>query len=237
MLGKLLQRQSLLTGLLMVDLSLQPNTPEKLYGLSTNLDEIPTLTSRLDQVTARLEQLPIEDMVNDFGATVASLKALVSSPDLQRLVGTTSATMESLNRTLVAIQRLETHIENQALLAHTGQTLDAVQQAADKTGAAMDHVGQLTAENSATLKSLRDSLGEVGAAARSLRELSGRDSTTVWQLEQTAHELENTALSLRQLSDTVERKPDVLIWGRRNTSQAANDHATLTPTTPQPEHP
>ncbi|MBB4846250.1 paraquat-inducible protein B [Paucibacter oligotrophus] len=229
-----LQSQSLLTGLLMVDLSLQPKTPERLYGLSNEMGEIPTLPSRFDQMTARLEQLPIEDMIADLGSTMAALKTLVNSPELKTLIGNAGGTMASLKRTLVAIERLELQIEKQAVLPRAAESLAAMQQAADKTGAAMDSLSQLSAENSSTLKSLREGVAEVGAAARSLRDLSTRDSTAVWQLEQTARELENTALSLRQLSDTVESKPEVLIWGRKSKPAAEAPPSTQNRKAEQP---
>lgn len=210
-----LQSQSLLTGLLLVDLSLQPNTPEKLYALNNEMGEIPTLPSRFDQMTARLEQLPVEEMVADLGSTMRAIKVLVNSPELKSVIGNAGGTLDSLKRTLKAIERLELHIEQQRVLPQATESLAAMQQAAGKTGAAMENLSQLTAENSATLTSLRKGLDEVAAAARSLRELTGRDSTAVWQLEQTVRELENTAQSLRQLSDAVEAKPDALIWGRK----------------------
>ncbi|MDC8785882.1 MlaD family protein [Roseateles koreensis] len=210
-----LQSQSLLTGLLMVDLSLQPSTKEKLYALSNEMGEIPTLPSRFDQVTARLEQLPIEEMISDLGSTMRAVKILVNSPELKAAVGSVSGTLLGLKRTLAALERLELNAEAQGVLPQAKQTMLQLQQTADKTGTAMDSVAELTSENSNTLKSLRASLEEVSAAARSLREITARDSTAVWQLEQTARELENSAVSLRQLSDAVEARPDVLIWGRK----------------------
>ena len=210
-----LQSQSLLTGQLMIELSIKPNSPERVFGLRPNITEIPTLTSRFDQLSARLEQIPIEDLMADLSSAIASFKATLSSPALREGIEGLAPTMKGARQSLNKLNLALDEMNRQHVMAQAGQSFKSMQEAANRTGDAMDKFRALSEENSATQQSLRAGITEIGAAARSIRQLTARDSDTVWQLEQTARELEQTSLGLRNLSESLAQRPEQLIWGRK----------------------
>jgi len=78
-----LQTQSILTGLLMVNLDFLPNTPVRLVGTDPKQLEIPTIPTTLEEWSNKLEKLPIEQIFNKLASSLERVEKIVNSPELE----------------------------------------------------------------------------------------------------------------------------------------------------------
>ncbi len=102
-----LQTGSFLTGELFVELNFDPGTPARLVGVS-ELPELPTvpsklraLTTRVERIIAKLEGLPLENLVEGAVGVVDEARALLKRVDpmathLERTLGNADKTMASI---------------------------------------------------------------------------------------------------------------------------------------------
>jgi paraquat-inducible protein B len=82
-----LEIQSLLTGLLYVDLNFYPNYEARLTGLNyKDYPEVPAIPTTVDEVKGALEEvvkkvkdMPLDSMVRDLSATLAEIRLIVAS--------------------------------------------------------------------------------------------------------------------------------------------------------------
>jgi paraquat-inducible protein B len=192
-----LQSQSLVTGLLFVQVDFFPDTPIN-YALPQPSDpiEIPTVPTALEQAQSAAREI-IEELRNvKFGPMVQSaqeaveqVKVLVSSPALHAAIDGLPGTMKSLDEAIASMRHLSDELHGQvaplsrrldSTLANADQTLITVRGAAGTAntilspGSPLDH-------------DLRDALRQVSDAAR----------------------------ALAQLADFLERNPSALLYGKQ----------------------
>jgi len=184
-----LASQSLLTGLLYVSLNFDTDAapPGKSFGES-EYPEIPTVPSRVEQVA---------QTANDI---FKKLQAL----NWQGLFDSISETMDGLSR-LVADR------ETQELTRHLNDTLETIQELAQTLD---DEIGPLTSEIQSVGKGLRTSLEKIDATVGELQAVVDPESPIFYELSTTLRELEKAARAIRSLSDSIDRNPSQLIFGK-----------------------
>ena len=191
-----LEVQSILTGLLYVDLDFRPDQPSRLTGLGfRGLQEIPSVPPTVDEVLATLEatvrkfgDLPIDRLVSEWVATLSELRQLLSSEETHR---SQLALARALESAAVLMARLDRQLP--PLITH----LDGISQ-------------KLEQRLPPLLETARTSLGRAGDAADEVGELAGTDS----ELRASLREIHRAAAALRGLSETLERHPETLLFGR-----------------------
>lgn len=183
-----LQTESLLTGLLFVQLDLLPDTPAEFVGLDKSLLEIPTLPTTLEQIQTtvrrvleRLEKIDFDELTDNLEETVASLNKLLSSPVIEE-------TIASLDETLTSVRRL-----SDTATAEIEPLVDSFTGTSDRA---------------------RQTLEELEATLKSTRSVLAPDSPLAYQLARTLEEFSLAARSVRDLANTLERNPSVLLRGR-----------------------
>jgi paraquat-inducible protein B len=124
-----LQTESLLTGLLFVQLDISPSTsPEtpprgSLIDPKTGLLEIPTVPTTLQEVSStarkaidKLAELPLDQMLRDFEETLIGINRLVNAPAVY-------AAIDNANITFTEMQHLVQHADQQVTLLGSGATM------------------------------------------------------------------------------------------------------------------
>ena len=165
-----LQTESLLTGLLFVQLDFYPSASleapprESLIDPKTGLLEIPTVPTTLQEVshTARkaldkLAELPLEQMLRDFEATLSGINRLVNTPEVLEVI-------HNANVTLTEMQHLVQHADQQltlvgsratTILGGLDQLVTGLQQVAQSAQQVVQHadkqLGQVAANTSTAL--------------------------------------------------------------------------------------
>ncbi|MEW6269290.1 MAG: MlaD family protein [Thermodesulfobacteriota bacterium] len=183
-----LASQSLLTGLLYVSLDYEADAPPARLQAKSGYPEIPTVPSRVEQVAQTAQDI------------FKKLQAL----DWQGLFDSISATMDGL-RDLVADR------ETQNVTKQLNDTLQSVQELTRRLDGKIDPIASdledLAASARVALRSIDATMGDV-------RSMIEPESPLAYELSHTLHELSLAARSIRALTDSIDRDPSQLIFGR-----------------------
>lgn len=231
-----LATQSLLTGLLYVDLDLAPARAAALAGRAASaaseggLPLIPTEPTRLQTLQAQLENLDLAQIGQDLAAVAASARQLMAEPGSRQALARTAQAAQAVQS---LVQRLEREVgplaraaeatlaESRSAVRQIAPAAQQVGSAAAQIGAAASHVAaaanQLQALASAgtpMVGSLQRSADELARTAAVLREAAGEDSALRLDGARALQDVSRAARSLRELGDLLERHPDALLRGR-----------------------
>ena len=193
-----LVRQSVLTGLLNVELTFRPGAEVSRVGDAT-LPEVPTVPGDLEALTRQIQTLDIAALVHSLQRTVESADALLNNAELKQGLRTLPQVLASLKRSLDTIER-EVGASSGALQ----QTLGSVRALAANTDR----------EISTTAAALRETLDRADAtldAAHALVDPRGHNAVEV---RRAIDDLAATSARLRNLVERVDRDPSVLVRGR-----------------------
>ena len=197
-----LQLQSLLTGQLFIQLDFNPGTPVELVG-DERYPEIPTIRTPIEKITKKLEDFPVEQVMNNLISTSEGIKRLVNSPELHQSI-------RSLNETLENINRLVKSPELQKSIASLHAALDDLASLARTIDGRFD---PLVSEMQATLLETRGAMMQARATLESAQHLAS-DQKLLYALDNALAEITAAARSVRDLTDFLERQPQSLLRGK-----------------------
>jgi paraquat-inducible protein B len=191
-----LNAQSLVTGLLFVQLDFRPDTPANfVLPPGSKYTEIPTVPTALEQVRSaaehvmrRLDQLDVEGIVRSVTEAVDGVNRLVNAPALKATIESLPETVANVNKAIGSVRDLTTRLDTQAepFLASLKTTSDRTNEALDQMRTTLQTV-QVFIDPTSPLAS------QISAA---LQELTG------------------AARSVRLLADYLERNPSALVRGK-----------------------
>ena len=231
-----LQIQSMVTGQLVVQLDFHPDAPLKLHGLEEfNLPkdtiEIPTIQSGLQQLTKKIEQIPLDQIVDDLRSSLKGINDLVSSPEIAKTLQYLEQTMKDARNLLrhidekvdpLAAQVDQTLKDAQVLLKNVDQRVDplaaSLTQTSDSARKLANNVnrriGPVQADLTETTKEFRAALNAAEGALESVDDMVDENSEFRFQLDTFLSEITMMARSLRAFADYLERNPDALLRGK-----------------------
>jgi paraquat-inducible protein B len=192
-----LQSQSLVTGLLFVQIDFFPETPVN-YVVPQPSDpmEIPTVPSALEQASTaareiidELRSIKFGPMVDQASQALTSINTLVSSPALHQTVDELPGTVKDLRTTVASMQHL-----------------------ADELRGAVE---PLTKRVDVTLSGADRALGTVRETADTARVLIAPGSPLDHDLRSTLRDISDAARAMAQLADYLERNPTALLYGKQ----------------------
>ncbi|MDO6386277.1 MlaD family protein [Uliginosibacterium sp. 31-12] len=204
-----LASQSMLTGQLYIDLDLLPDKPLVYRAPTKRLPEIPTVVSPVQEIAQKLQQVDLESLLKDMAAIVESARDFVRSPELR-------TSLAKVDASLGAMQGVSQQLEQRIgpLADKLDKSLDSIVLNMDKMGIASDGLASMSAQSAAPMESLTQAADELRRTAATLSELAGMGGPALHEAGQTLRELRGTAQSLQELSDTLERQPNALLFGR-----------------------
>jgi paraquat-inducible protein B len=205
-----LQTQSLLTGLLFVEVNFHRNKPLNLTGLNyKNLPELPSVPSTEDQlkntadeILTQFRQLPITDIAKDLTITLKEVRNMMTSDDLKKnRVALTNTLVEteqliaSLNRNLVPLltNMNNTVTDTRTMMQGFSRDIKPILISTEK---ALNTATNLLLESNRTLSSM---------------EAITLPDGPLWQSLETVR---SAALSTKNLTDYLELHPDSIIYGK-----------------------
>ena len=235
-----LATQSLLTGLLYVDLDIEPARAAGLApapAAATAMPAIPTEHTQLQTLQAQLQALDLQQIGRDLAAVAASTRELLADPQARRALVDTAAAAQALTQ---LAQRLDREIgplaraadrtltESQRALQQWAPVARQVAAAASQVGAAGAQLGSAAAQvgsaaaqvqvlvtaGTPLVADLRQTATELGRSAATLREAAAEDSVLRLNADRALQDLARAARSLGELSNLLERHPDALLRGR-----------------------
>jgi paraquat-inducible protein B len=205
-----LSMESLITGMLYVDLDVFPGTPAH-FVLPPNatFQEIPTRQTEFEQVqkqlgeiVARLSKVNFPQLIQSMVAMTDAVRNLANSPQLQEAISQIEITTRTLDRAAQSAQRMADTIRSQVV--PLAQSLRGSSEAATQTlrqaQAAMVAAQQAFVEANATFKEAKAVLDPA--------------SPITYQLRKTLEDISGAARSTRELADYLSRNPSAILRGR-----------------------
>lgn len=207
-----LEMQSLLTGLLYVDLDVhQDNEPVFIDLKYKGMLEVPSVPTTADvirttaeEVLAKLRNLPLEQIVQDFADSMNEIKDLLASDEVKQSRVALAKTLEGMDKTVATLNRnLEPMLKDTTLLVRDTRTM--VKDIRRDIGPVMASADKTLSAATAALEKTQESMADVGDAF-------GPESA----FNETLESLRDASRSIRNLTDYLERHPESLISGKAN---------------------
>jgi paraquat-inducible protein B len=204
--------ESFVTGQLVIDLDMHPESKAVFRGQNPPYPEIPSIPSGIQQVMQRIEaflnnvqeNVPLDRVAQDLMSAIRGFNELVNSPDLKAAIAganklvNSSDTQElpaSLKGTLAELQAATR--DARALIGHVDQRIDP---ALERAVPVMEQLQGMLREGEAVLALTRGQLES--------------HPETAAQLASAVQELERSARAIRILVDSIERQPEALLRGK-----------------------
>jgi len=210
-----LNAQSLVTGLLFVQLGFYPEIPPAFeLPRDSKIAEIPTMPTAMEQVQTaaenvfrKLQEVHVEELVKSVTQAVDTIKGVVAAPELKEAVQALPATVANLNQTMTSLRELSVRLD-----AKSGPLLDSLKGASDKAGPLLDSLKGTSEKGGATIDQARETL-------QSVQQFVEPESPLSTQLTGSLQEVAEAARALRLLASLLERNPSVLVRGKEVAGQ------------------
>ncbi len=205
-----LAMESLLTGLLYVDLDMHPGTPAHLVlPPNSSFQEIPTLPTEFEQfqqnfsrVMAKLGQIDFPGAIQSMVRMTDAIRDLVQSPRLQITVDRLEQATRSLEAAARSAQRMSDTIRTEVVPLSR-----SLQGASNNTAETMRQAR-------AAMIAAQHAFDQAQSAFVEARAMLDPASPVTYQLSKALQEISEAARSTRELADFLRRNPSALIRGR-----------------------
>jgi paraquat-inducible protein B len=197
-----LMSQSLLTGQKYVDFDFQPDEPARFSGLHPRYPELPTTPTAMEKLGDKAEaflnklaELPLDQMLDNLQATLASARKLLESADLQGALAGARKGAAEIAPTLE---------QARAALADARKLVDTLDGEVKTTASEARETIRRTRE---TLDRVERTIGTLDTTVR------GADDARV-RASQSLDELDHTLKALRNLVDYIQTHPEAVVLGK-----------------------
>ncbi|WP_445946552.1 MlaD family protein [Shewanella sp.] len=199
--------QSLLTGLLYVELDFYPNTPIHLRGEQDNLLELPTIATGFELFSQDFQSIDFKGLVNNLDKLTQQLSQIATSGQIQRTLTSFDTAAKAVETTASEFNHTQASLEKNA---------QVVLERLDKLLLQISHdEPKLVQSVDASLNELRATLSSLDKLAFEASSTLGQDSALVIQFHQTLEEVSRSARALRSLSETLDEQPESLLRGKQ----------------------
>ncbi len=205
-----LQTQSLLTGLLYVEVNFFRGESLRLTGINfKDLPELPSVPTTVDQLKStademlgKFRQLPIEDIVKDLAVTLKEIKEIATSDELKK-------NRVALAKTLAETEQLVANL-NKGLVPLLNNMNGTMADTRTLVQQFTHDMRPVLISSEKTLNTATTVLLESNHALGSVEALAAPDAP-LWQ---SLEALRDAAQSTKNLTDYLERHPDSIIYGK-----------------------
>lgn len=202
-----LNTQSLLTGLLYVEMDFHPDSEVQLADIDSPYFQFPTIPTNLEQLAMKLQEMDFSKFVEDLESTITGVNSFISSEEFQTMPASLKATLEAVND-------LSRQLQSQ--LATSMPKVDKVLDGAAGTIATANTQLPVIADGiSQNLDTLNQAITAFQKAMEDIDSLVAPDSPTTYRMNEALKELALAAMAMQQLAKTLEEQPEALIRGRR----------------------
>jgi len=203
--GKL-DAESLVTGVLYVELQIVPNAPPPVYHqVVEEYPEIPTMPTSIQQLVANLANLDIEGISDKLNSLLSRIETVVSELDVRQWNQGVTNLVASMNRVVDSPDWTNS-------LAALRLTLEATRELVSKVEGRVDPVADSLTQTLATAQQT------LLAMRRGVEQLSGwaaPDSPLQENLAVALSELSSAARAVGELAEFLQHHPNALISGKR----------------------
>lgn len=234
--------ESFVTGSSMIEMEFLPGTPVRLTGKGTRYPEIPTVTSTMDKLTQKLENLPIEKIAGKLVDILDNLDSVLGDPEIKEMVHNLNGASKKLYQVLDNADKLVLNADSQVkgltdnlnnkvnkisdgiqttmgdaqnALKDTSKNIRGVSLDARKLIQDVDSEIKPVMKNIQTvLNSARTAMVQAEKTLVTVDGFLGDRSDTRHKLNRTLDEISAAAKSLKSLMDYLDRHPESLLQGK-----------------------
>lgn len=193
-----LKTGNILTGQMYIELEFdKKGEPGKIVDtgyypkLPTAPGQLGQLTNSIASIASKLESMPLDDVVINLNDTILEIKKLVATPENKK-------SLQNLEKMLAEIS---------ATSQKFGKLADQFTPVPTQLNTALGAAEKTMLEVGTTLQSMNKTLSETAGSF-------SEDSQFHYKLRLLLEELTEASRSLNALVDTIQRKPDALIFGK-----------------------
>jgi paraquat-inducible protein B len=205
-----LQAESLVTGVLYVEMDPNPTAPPPVYHqLQKRYPEIPTQPTQIQELMNNLASLDIKGISTSINALIAKLDTVLENLRMEEISAGVTNTLASVNKLLASPD-----ITNS--LASARATLDQYKELGEKISGKIDPLAQSVTNS---LAEANRTLAQLRGTADNLRGILRPDAPLQHDLDQLLHQLAGTAESVSGLMEFLKQHPNALITGREQSQK------------------
>ncbi|MDA8869461.1 MlaD family protein [Methylophilaceae bacterium] len=205
-----LKSQSMLTGLLYIEFQFTPQDEVMMSGRNfRNLSELPTTTNATEDikrqaqaVVEKIEKLPLEEIVEDLAVNMHEVKVILTSQSLKE-------NRQGVNQSIKEMEKLLKNLNDNftPLMLNLNGTMKDTRVVVQEFSR---EIKPVLSSLEKTLNKATELLSESQYAVRSFEDLSSPEAP-LWQALEA---LKEAAESTKNLTDTLERNPESIIYGK-----------------------
>ncbi|MDA9094064.1 MlaD family protein [Methylophilaceae bacterium] len=205
-----LKSQSMLTGLLYIEFQFTPQDEVMMSGRNfRNLSELPTTTNATEDikrqaqaVVEKIEKLPLEEIVEDLAVNMNEVKVILTSQSLKE-------NRQGVNQSIKEMEKLLKNLNDNftPLMLNLNGTMKDTRVVVQEFSR---EIKPVLSSLEKTLNKATELLSESQYAVRSFEDLSSPEAP-LWQALEA---LKEAAESTKNLTDTLERNPESIIYGK-----------------------
>jgi paraquat-inducible protein B len=201
-----LDAESLVTGVLYVDLEIIPDAPPPIFHqLTPEYHEIPTVRSEVQQFVSELAHLDISSFSEKLNRLLVRLDTSLSQLSIEEINAGLTNLLGLVNHLLVRSELTNSFVSLR-------QTLDQAHTLLKRIDGQVDPlVGSVTN----TLHDARKTMADLRVGIRNVNDLLGPDSALRPDLKQALEELSDAGRAVSDLAEFLERNPTALLTGKR----------------------
>ncbi|MCI0533906.1 MAG: MlaD family protein [Verrucomicrobiales bacterium] len=202
----MLQAQSLVTGVLYVELGILPNAPPpKFHQVKKEYKEIPTVPTKIQALIEKLVDIDFNKVLDQLSSTLTRLDTTLDELNIAEI-------SNSLTNVLASVNQLVHSADLTNSLASLHRTLDEYRLLSEKVRGKIE---PLADGADGTLKEAQATLVELRQSLQIVRDLLAPQATLRHDLAVMMDELAEAARSIGALADFLNRNPNALLSGRK----------------------
>jgi paraquat-inducible protein B len=202
-----LDSESLVTGVLYVALDIVPDAPPpKFHQINPEYQEIPTVSSDLQQLMASVAHLNLQNLSERLGEILTHVDVILGQLDVP-----------AINAGVTNLLRSANHVVTTPDLTNS---LTSLRRTLDQADVLVRHVDgridPLVDSATNTLNDARKTLADLRVSLQNVSDLLGPDSAVRPGLARALEELGNASRSVTDLADFLKRNPNALLVGKKS---------------------
>ncbi len=201
-----LKIDSLLTGMLYVDINFHPDKSYIFNEKNKEVMELPTILSDIAEFSKAMESIPVEAIVDRVVSAVESIDRIIASAEDKHTLENVSGAIE----------------EFKGLMTEAREVIDpmahAIEGAAQETRKLVARSDEGVAQTLELLEQMalvsQSMMARVEKTLESLEGSFGKESAITYRLQRMIGDVSEASRSMRGLADYIERHPEALVFGK-----------------------
>ena len=208
--GAQLKPQSLLTGLLYIELDFYPDQASSIT-VKTDYPQIPTVMSDLETFSKDVDDMDLPGMVSDLREVINNLKAVTASNEAQNLAST-------LNQALVSFDTMSREVGN-SFSAMSKQFVPMAKDIRLLSDNMNRHLPETVSQLNQAIIEMQKSLVAMQDTATQMQDILDPQSPMFYQFQQSSKDISKAARAIDYLAEMLEQQPSAIWSGRKELSQ------------------